>query len=72
MICDIKTESVGDKKASTAAIRTTVIFDDGFVYISHKSHMHMDGPLYMTGHIIVDSMILDEIKLDAIAAQQKV
>ncbi len=31
----------------------------------------MDEPLYMSGHIIVDSLILDEIKLDAIAAHQK-
>ena len=71
LICDIKTESVGGRKTSTAAIRTTVTFDDGFVFISHKSHMRMDGPLYMSGHIIVDSLILDEIKLDAIAAHQK-
>lgn len=70
-ICDIKTQSVGGQKATTAAIRTTVTFDDGFVYISHKSHTRMDGPLYMTGHISVDSLMLEEIKLDALAAHQK-
>ena len=69
IICDIKTESVGGHNAQTAALRTTVTFDDGFVFTSHKSHrMRID---LLNTRLIVTDFILDEIKKDAIAAHQK-
>ena len=68
-ICDVKTENVGGRNALSAAIRTTITFDDGFIYISHKSHSRMNGPL--SGHISVDSTLVYEIELDAIAAHQE-
>lgn len=69
-IFDIKTQNVGGKRAIDAAIRTTVFFDDGFIYISHKSHMFSKG-IFGKGTIEVDEMIIDEILKDAIAAHQK-
>lgn len=63
-ICDVKTKSVGGRKVTTAALRTTVTFDDGFVYISHKSEKY-----WLT--IYVDPFLLEEIKEDAIKAHKK-
>ena len=71
IICDIKTDNVGGRKLSTASIRTTITFDDGFIYISHKSQMRMDTPLFLSGTIYVDRRVIDEIKKDAIAAHKK-
>ena len=64
VISNIKTDSVGGRKVTTASIRTTVIFDDGFTYISHKSGRR---PF----EIYVDYEVLEEIKKDAIIAHQK-
>lgn len=71
LISDIETANVGGRKALTAAIRTTVTFDDGFIYISHKSKTRMQSPTYLRGTISVDSEVIEEIKKDAIAAHKK-
>lgn len=71
LICDIKTENVGGHKMSNAAIRTTVTFDDGFVYISHKCKSRMNTPLCLRGTISVDREVIEEIKKDAFVAHEK-
>ena len=70
-ITNIKTDTVGGRKITTAAIRTTVIFDDGFTYISHKSRYHKDDPLNFRGTLYVNHEVIQEIKEDAIIAHQK-
>lgn len=71
IICDIQTENVGGRKYSTASIRTTVTFDDGFIYISHKTHAKLDAPFFTSGTISVDGLLIEEIKQDAIDAHDK-
>ena len=71
MVTNIKTDTVGGRKITTAAIRTTVIFDDGFTYISHKSRYHKDDPLNFSGTLYVNHEVIQEIKEDAIIAHQK-
>ena len=66
LICNIETENVGGRKISNAAIRTIVTFDDGFVYISHKSNLH-----FFQGKISVDAGLIVEIKKDAMDAHKK-
>lgn len=58
---------VGGRHISDCALRTTVIFSDGFKFISHKTAI--------TGifayHAFVDLFLLEEIKDDAIKAHAK-
>lgn len=64
-IIDVKSESVGHKQ--TSALRTTVLFDDGFAYISHKSERRQ---FLATIQMRVTEDIMNEILFDAVKAHE--
>lgn len=70
VIVDCKTENVGGRHINDCAIRTTVVFSDGFKFISHKSSFL---PSYGIGvhYVGVDALLLEEIKGDALTAHAK-
>ena len=62
-IINVHTEEVGRKQ--TRAIRTTVSFDDGFKFISHKS----EKKVYLTSYTLtVTKDVVNQIIIDAIKA----
>lgn len=69
-IIDCKSENVGGRHINDCAIRTTVVFSDGFKFISHKSSFL---PSYGIGahYVGVDALLLEEIKGDALTAHAK-
>ena len=70
-IIDVQTKKIGTSNVWSAGIRTTVTFDDGFIFISHKTERRLEGPFSRKGYLIVDQFVLEEIKKDAISAHQK-
>lgn len=65
-IVDVKRETVGGK--NDKKIRTTVIFEDGFEYVTHKTDRENS---FFSYRIQVKEATSKEILNDAIAAHQK-
>ncbi len=68
-IISCKTEDVGGRRYQQSALRTTVVFEDGFKFISHKSASKQTGVL--TFSISIDPYLKKEIISDAIKEHEK-